>query len=56
MNYFVSASSSTDEGFVPNTEYARKTLKFNGGYKLSENLKTLRFLMLILEELIANVR
>jgi TonB-linked SusC/RagA family outer membrane protein len=39
MNYFVSASSSKDEGIVPNTEYARKTLKFNGGYKLSQNLK-----------------
>jgi TonB-linked SusC/RagA family outer membrane protein len=39
MNYFVSASSSKDEGIVPNTEYNRKTLKFNGGYKLTENLK-----------------
>ncbi|SEA17243.1 TonB-linked outer membrane protein, SusC/RagA family [Flavobacterium gillisiae] len=39
MNYYVSASTSKDEGIVPNTDYARKTLKFNGGYKLSENLK-----------------
>ena len=39
INYYVSASTSTDEGIVPNTDYARKTLKFNGGYKLSENLK-----------------
>ncbi len=39
MNYFVSASTSKDQGIVPNTDYDRKTLKFNGGYKLSENLK-----------------
>ncbi|MEZ7506205.1 SusC/RagA family TonB-linked outer membrane protein [Flavobacterium sp. Arc2] len=39
MNYYVSASTSKDEGIVPNTDYARKTLKFNGGYKLAENLK-----------------
>ena len=39
INYFVSASSSKDQGIVPNTDYTRKTFKFNGGYKLSENLK-----------------
>lgn len=39
MNYFVSASSSKSEGIVPNTDYIRKTLKFNGNYKLSETLK-----------------
>ena len=39
INYFVSASTSKDQGIVPNTDYTRKTLKFNGGYKLSENLK-----------------
>jgi len=39
MNYFVSASSSKSQGIVPNTDYARKTLKFNGNYRLSEKLK-----------------
>lgn len=39
MNYYVSASTSKDEGIVPNTAYARKTLKFNGGYQLADNLK-----------------
>ena len=39
MNYFVSASTSKDQGIVPNTDYTRKTFKYNGGYKLSENLK-----------------
>jgi len=39
MNYFVSASSSKSQGIVPNSDYARKTLKFNGNYKLSEKLK-----------------
>lgn len=39
MNYFVSASSSNDKGIVPNTDFTRKTLKYSGGYKLSENLK-----------------
>ena len=39
INYYLSASTSKDEGTVPNTSYDRKTLKFNGGYKLLENLK-----------------
>lgn len=39
INYFVSASTSKDQGIVPNTDYVRKTLKFNGGYNLSENLR-----------------
>ncbi len=39
MNYFVSASSSNSKGIVPNSDYARKTLKFNGNYKLNEKLK-----------------
>jgi TonB-linked SusC/RagA family outer membrane protein len=39
INYFVSASTSTSKGIVPNSDYARKTLKFNGNYKLSDKLK-----------------
>lgn len=39
INYFISGSSSKDQGIVPNTDYSRKTFKFAGGYKLSENLK-----------------
>jgi TonB-linked SusC/RagA family outer membrane protein len=39
LNYFVSASSSKSQGIVPNSDYARKTLKFNGNYRLSDKLK-----------------
>ncbi|MCI4442687.1 MAG: SusC/RagA family TonB-linked outer membrane protein [Lentimicrobium sp.] len=39
LNYFVSASSSKSQGIVPNSDYVRKTLKFNGNYKLSDKLK-----------------
>ncbi len=39
MNYFVSASSSNSKGIVPNSDYTRKTLKFNGNYKLNEKIK-----------------
>jgi len=39
LNYFVSASSSKSQGIVPNSDYTRKTLKFNGNYRLSDKLK-----------------
>jgi len=39
MNYFVSASSSKSSGIVPNSDYTRKTLKFNGNYRMSDKLK-----------------
>ena len=39
MNYYLSASISKDKGIVPNTDFTKKNLKFNGSYKLAENLK-----------------
>ncbi|URC14897.1 SusC/RagA family TonB-linked outer membrane protein [Flavobacterium sp. B183] len=39
INYFVSASTSKDDGIVPNTSYQRKTFKANGGYQISEKFR-----------------
>lgn len=36
-NYFFSASSSKDDGIVPNTGYDRKTFKISGNYNLTDN-------------------
>lgn len=37
MNYYFSASSSKEEGIVPNTNYGRKTFKINANYDVTDN-------------------
>lgn len=37
MNYYFSASSSKEQGIVPNTDYGRKTFKVNANYDLTDN-------------------
>lgn len=37
LSYFVSASTSKEDGIVPNTDFNRKTLKVTGNYEVSDS-------------------
>ncbi len=39
IDYFLSASKSSDNGIVPNTSYGKKTFKLAGNFKLNEKFK-----------------
>jgi TonB-linked SusC/RagA family outer membrane protein len=39
FNYFLSLGNNSDSGVLPNTDYQKKNLRFNGGLKVKDNLK-----------------
>ena len=39
FNYFFSAGWNNDNGVLPNTNYDKKTFRFNAGYQILKNLK-----------------
>jgi TonB-linked SusC/RagA family outer membrane protein len=39
IDYFFSTGYSNDDGILPNTSYAKKSLRFKGGYKLSDKFR-----------------
>jgi len=39
IDYYLSTGYSNNEGILPNTDYAKKNIKFKGGYKLSDRVK-----------------
>ena len=37
LNYFFSAGKNSDEGILPNTDYDKTALRFNGGFQATDN-------------------